>query len=173
MSKYYYFILLVVCFQAYAQVYEISGSPFATEGAPLPPSISTFEKVVLVDPNHHFWGAYTSHGHLIRWGIATTGARQCQEYQSDCKTSSGTFRIYSLGNESCTSRKYDGAAMPYCMFFNGGEALHGSSDIQFSNISHGCVRVHISDAKWLRYHFVEGPNQKNNYKGTKIIILPY
>jgi hypothetical protein len=173
MKPYGGLLLLMVCLQVHAQVYEISGSPFDTEGAPLPEKLSTLEKVVLVDPNHHFWGAYSNQGRLVRWGIATTGAKQCRDQEGSCQTSYGTFRIYSLGSESCVSRKYDGAAMPYCMFFNGGEALHGSSDIQFSNASHGCVRVHISDAKWLRYHFVEGPNLKNNYKGTKIIILPY
>jgi lipoprotein-anchoring transpeptidase ErfK/SrfK len=63
--------------------------------------------------------------------------------------------------------------MPYCMYFSGGEALHGSTDIQFENISHGCVRIHIDDAKWLRYHFVEGPTMANNFRGTKVTIKSY
>ena len=63
--------------------------------------------------------------------------------------------------------------MPYCMFFNGSEAMHGSSEVEFENISHGCVRIHVSDAQWLRYHFVEGPVAANNYRGTRIIIRPY
>ena len=63
--------------------------------------------------------------------------------------------------------------MPYCMFFNGGQALHGSNQVVRANASHGCVRVHVSDAKWLRYHFVEGPSAANFYHGTKIIIKPY
>ena len=63
--------------------------------------------------------------------------------------------------------------MPYCMFFNGGQALHGSSDIQFDNISHGCIRLHVDDAKWLRYQFVEAPGVANNYRGTKVVIKSY
>ena len=159
---------------SYAQVYEISGSPFATEGAPLPQYIQNdSEKVILVDPKEHFWGAYNARGKLIRWGIATAGADQCTGNDASCRTKIGEFRIYSLGGANCISNKYDGAAMPYCMYFNGGQALHGSSDIQFDNISHGCVRLHIDDARWLRYRFVSGPALSNHYRGTKVIIKPY
>lgn len=63
--------------------------------------------------------------------------------------------------------------MPYCMFFAGGQAIHGSDDVQSSNASHGCVRVHVSDAKWLRYQFAEAPNKANAYHGTPVIIGPY
>ncbi|MBX3709227.1 MAG: L,D-transpeptidase [Gammaproteobacteria bacterium] len=158
----------------YAQAYEISGSPFATEGAPLPEYIENYgEKVIVVYPMDHLWGAYNQTGKLIRWGIATAGAEQCEDSENSCRTKTGSFRIYSLGNSSCVSNKYAGSPMPYCMYFNGGQALHGSSDIQFDNVSHGCVRVHVNDAKWLRYHFVEGPNITNHYRGTKIIVKPY
>lgn len=131
------------------------------------------EKLILVDPTAHVWGAYNVSGKLIRWGIATAGAPHCQDSNASCLTAPGSYRIYSLGSESCYSKKYHNAPMPYCMFFNGSEALHGSSNIQFANASHGCVRVHIDDAKWLRYHFVEGPNQHNHHQGTRIIVKSY
>jgi lipoprotein-anchoring transpeptidase ErfK/SrfK len=157
-----------------AQAYEVSGSPFATEGAPIPERIPRQgEKVIIIYPAEHFWGAYNAQGRLIRWGIATAGANDCPDSSHSCRTKVGTFRIYSLGDSHCVSRKYDGAPMPYCMYFNGGQALHGSPDVQFSNISHGCVRIHISDAKWLRTQFVEGPMLSNRYRGTKIMIKPY
>jgi lipoprotein-anchoring transpeptidase ErfK/SrfK len=166
--------LLFFSYCANAQVYEISGSPFATEGAPLPAHIKTHgEKTILIQPVQHMYGAYAANGKLIRWGIATAGAYQCRDSQDSCRTRTGQFRIYSLGDVGCISNKYDGAPMPYCMFFNGGQALHGSSDVQFDNISHGCIRLHVDDAKWLRYHFAEGPTAANHYRGTKIIVEAY
>jgi len=161
-------------YSSYSQVYEINGSPFATEGAPLPQRIkSQDEKVIIVDPATHVWGAYAANGALVRWGIATAGADECSDSDDSCRTNIGEFRIYSLGNSGCASNKYDNAPMPYCMFFNGGQAIHGSSDVQFNNVSHGCIRLHIDDAKWLRYEFAEGPARTNNYLGTKVIIKSY
>lgn len=157
-----------------AQIYEINGSPFATEGAPLPTHIKALnEKMIIVDPREHAWGAYSPKGKLIRWGIATAGADSCSDSNLSCRTKIGKFRIYSLGSEACSSNKFDNAPMPYCMFFNGGQALHGSSDVEFENVSHGCVRVHVDDAKWLRYHFVEGPTINNHFRGTMILIRAY
>lgn len=173
-------IAFLICFTIffplilYAQIYEINGSPFATEGAPLPQHIkATFEKMIIVDPREHAWGAYSPRGKLIRWGIATAGADSCSDSDMTCRTKIGKFRIYSLGSEACSSNKFDNAPMPYCMFFNGGQAIHGSNDVEFENVSHGCVRVHIDDAKWLRYHFVEGPNLTNHFRGTSILIRTY
>lgn len=169
-------ITLALPLSAHAAI--VSGSPFDTTDAPLPHYLNTHhEKAIYVDPAYHFYGAYNAQGKLIRWGIATTGANDCRDEDTSCRTHVGHFRIYSLGNEQCTSSKYPsptgGAPMPYCLFFSGGQAIHGSDDVQSSNASHGCVRVHISDAKWLRTQFVEGPNKSNAYHGTQVIIAPY
>jgi lipoprotein-anchoring transpeptidase ErfK/SrfK len=51
------------------------------------------------------------------------------------------------------------------MYFNKNQGLHGSHEVVEGNISHGCVRVTINDAKWLRYHFAN--------IGTKVIIMSY
>ena len=64
--------------------------------------------------------------------------------------------------------------MPYCMYFNNGQALHGEPNgLPGYNASHGCVRLYVSDAEWLRYDFVEPPMAYNKYRGTKVVILPY
>ncbi|TAK74971.1 MAG: L,D-transpeptidase, partial [Gammaproteobacteria bacterium] len=136
------------------------------------------EKVIMVDLNLHAWGAYDSEGTLIRWGPATGGADWCRDIGRSCRTKSGTFRIYSLGSSSCVSTKFPiprgGAPMPYCMFFNGGQALHGSpGQVIKDNASHGCVRLFVDDAEWLRYDFVDPPMEENNYRGTKVVVLPY
>jgi lipoprotein-anchoring transpeptidase ErfK/SrfK len=127
------------------------------------------KKTVLVDPNAHVWGAYDANGDLVRSGIATAGGAVCppDADRANCYTGMGTFKITGLGDETCISRKYAGGLMPYCMYFNNGEALHGSPDniVVEDNVSHGCVRMRIPDAEWMRYHFAQ--------IGTRVIVLPY
>jgi len=47
------------------------------------------------------------------------------------------------------SRKYDNAPMPWAVFFNGGYAIHGTTDIHHLGrpASHGCVRLLPDNAK--------------------------
>jgi len=147
-----------------------SGKRYANESSRLPSKISSHgEKVIIIDPNAHAWGAYDAGGNLQRSGIATAGAKWCPDIGRSCRTKAGTFRIFSLGNSSCYSRKYPlgrgGAPMPYCMFFNGGQGIHGSTQLANANLSHGCVRIRTSDAQWLRYNFAG--------VGTKVVVRAY
>ncbi|QEU92272.1 L,D-transpeptidase family protein [Streptomyces kanamyceticus] len=57
-------------------------------------------------------------------------------------TREGTFEVYWKSREH-VSTLYD-AAMPYALFFSGGQAVHYSSDFAatgYSGASHGCVNV--------------------------------
>ncbi len=47
------------------------------------------------------------------------------------------------------SRKYDNAPMPWAVFFHGGYAVHGTTEIRRLGrpASHGCVRLHPENAK--------------------------
>jgi hypothetical protein len=147
--------------------------------SPFPRTVQALgEKVIVFDPKKHAWGAYAASGDLIRWGPATGGKDWCDDVDSACQTDTGIFRIYSVGNSDCVSTKFPvpegGAPMPYCMYFNGGQALHGSpGGVLKGNVSHGCVRLFVQDAEWLRYDFVEPPMAYNQYRGTKVIVLPY
>ncbi len=127
------------------------------------------EKVIVVNPKLHAWGAYSAEGKLIRSGMATAGAKWCPDIGRSCRTTPGSFRIYSLGSESCISKRYPvgkgGAHMPFCMFFNGNQGLHGSNEVANANLSHGCVRMKVSDARWLRYNFAS--------IGTRVVVLHY
>lgn len=144
--------------------------------SPLPREITPpDEKVVIVNLGKHAWGAYDPDGRLVRWGPATGGKDYCADIGQGCRTKPGEFRIYSLGSSRCVSSKFPvgegGAPMPYCMFFHGGQALHGSpGGVIRGNESHGCVRLFVDDAEWLRYDFVDGPNEDNNYRGTKVVV---
>lgn len=155
---------------AYADLLDYSPFPRQID----PPE----EKMVVYDPARHAWAAYDSSGLLVRWGPATGGKDWCADEGATCRTKEGQFRIYSMGSSRCVSSKYPkpegGAPMPYCMFFHGGQAFHGSpGGVRKAHLSHGCVRMFVSDAEWLRYEFVDPPDEYNSYRGTKVLVLPY
>lgn len=145
-------------------------SPPANYSDRLPSHLATREKTIVVDPHVHAWGAYEN-GELLRAGLATAGSDYCPDLGRRCHTSVGTFRIYSLGSPNCKSSIFPiprgGAPMPYCMFFNKNQALHGvpEGEVAEANLSHGCVRLHVPDAEWIRYNFAT--------IGTKVIVKPY
>jgi lipoprotein-anchoring transpeptidase ErfK/SrfK len=127
------------------------------------------ERTIVIDPRVHAWGAYDTSGKLVRSGTATAGSGWCSDIGRPCRTKSGVFRINSLGDRNCVSNKFPigegGAPMPYCMYFNGGQAIHGSYQVAAANISHGCVRVSVQEAQWLRFEFAQ--------VGTKVIVKSY
>jgi lipoprotein-anchoring transpeptidase ErfK/SrfK len=157
------------------QVVNLDDQRFAADYTKrIPSHLDTHgKKLVLVDPNVHTWGAYGADGNLIRAGIATAGGHTCppDADEADCRTGRGTYHITSLGSEDCASKIYPrpdgGGLMPYCMFFNNGQALHGSPDniVIEDNVSHGCVRMRIPDAEWMRNNFAQ--------VGTKVVVMPY
>lgn len=170
-------VSLMMCMVVVPPTYAKQSKPFNSDSL-FPAQIEApGEKLIIVNPNVHAWAAYMPDGELVRTGMATAGNNWCRDLGRPCRTKAGSFRIYSLGNSSCKSTKFPvhrgGAPMPYCMFFNGGQALHGSYEVVQANVSHGCVRLKVHDAEWLRYDFVEGPNSTNNFQGTRVIIKPY
>jgi lipoprotein-anchoring transpeptidase ErfK/SrfK len=155
--------------ESYSPKHKTKKVKYSNYSSDMPTHISTQEKVIIVNPNIHAWAAYSASGKLLRSGRASAGSKWCHDIGRPCRTKAGTFRIYSLGSSDCYSRKYPigegGAPMPYCMYFNGGQGLHGSNDIYGGNKSHGCIRISVGDARWLRYNFAG--------VGTKVIVRPY
>lgn len=131
--------------------------------------IETTEKVIVVDPRAHNWAAYDAAGELLKTGMATAGGNWCPDLHRPCRTKTGVFRINSLGSAGCKSHifplHHPGAPMPYCMFFNKNQGLHGSYEVVPGNISHGCVRLHVDDARWIRFNFAR--------QGTKVVVKEY
>ena len=80
-------------------------------------------------------------------------------------TPNGTYKPQWMARQ-WYSRIYDMAPMPYSIFFNGGYAIHGSTDVANlgSPASHGCVRLHPDNAAIL-FDLV-----KANVKDTQIIV---
>jgi lipoprotein-anchoring transpeptidase ErfK/SrfK len=115
--------------------------------------------VIEVDLSNLTWQAYDNNGELIRSGRVSGGKDYCPDIGRECETITGTFTIYRKGGENCKSTIFPvgrgGAPMPYCMFFHGGYALHGSNSVPDYNASHGCVRMSPDDAQWLNEDFVQ------------------
>lgn len=125
-------------------------------------------KVFIFDPRRHRWYAYRN-GRLVASGVAAGGASYCRDIKRSCRTPTGTFRIIRKGGANCRSSRYPrpngGARMDYCMFFSKYYAIHGSSNVPAANVSHGCIRVKPSAARWLHRNFL--------FHGTKVIVRPY
>jgi L,D-transpeptidase ErfK/SrfK len=131
---------------------------------------STGKKMVVFSPALNAWAAYGPSGNIIRWGPASSGQNWCPDLGRPCRTPVGRFKIYEKRGSGCFStifpKPYGGAPMPYCMFFKGGYAMHGSSGgVPGFNASHGCLRMFVDDAQWLNQDFVD--------IGTQVIVLPY
>lgn len=80
-------------------------------------------------------------------------------------TPNGTYRPQRL-HRHWYSRKY-GGAMPYSIFFRGGYAIHGTTEVRRLGrpASHGCIRLHPAHAATL-FSLV----QANGRAATRIVI---
>ncbi len=131
---------------------------------------ATGKNVFIFDPSQAAWAAYDGNGNLVRDGFGSGGQDYCSDIDSTCRTPSGTFHVYRKDGADCKSNIFPvgvgGAPMPYCMFFHGGFAVHGSYHVvPGQNVSHGCVRVTPSDAEWLTHNFMS--------IGTTVIVKHY
>lgn len=84
------------------------------------------------------------------------------------RTPTGTFRPIRL-ERSWYSTKYDFAPMPNSIFFLGGYAIHGTTEIRNLGrpVSHGCVRLHPDNARKL-FSLIK----RYGRAATKIVIRP-
>lgn len=129
--------------------------------SPLPERISPpGRKMIIIDIDDLAFGAYDADGHLQHWGPISGGRGYCPDVRRRCSTPIGKFAIYQKRGAGCVSSKFPvgrgGAPMPYCMFFRGGFALHGSYTVPGYHDSHGCIRLFVNDAKWLNQDFTAG-----------------
>ena len=82
-------------------------------------------------------------------------------------TPTGNFKPYIV-KKMHYSKKYDNAPMPYSVFFRGGYAIHGTGAVWRLGrpASHGCVRLHTSNAK--KFHDLV---LKHGKKSTSIKVV--
>jgi L,D-transpeptidase catalytic domain len=82
-------------------------------------------------------------------------------------TPTGNFRPIRM-HDIWYSSKYENAPMPWSIFFYGGYAIHGTTDIKHLGhvASHGCVRLDPKNAKLL-YDLVKSVGMQN----TKVTLV--
>lgn len=85
---------------------------------------------------------YENGRHRYTWKISSGRAGY--------RTPTGSYTIHRM-HKRYFSKKYHGAPMPYAMFFHRGYAVHGTGSIKRlgRTASHGCVRLHPSNAATL------------------------
>ena len=93
------------------------------------------------------------------WAVSTA--------RSGYRTPTGSFRAQRL-ERMWHSTKYDNAPMPHSVFFYGGYAIHGTTDVRHLGrpASHGCVRLHPENAKVI-YSLV----RENGRDNTLITVV--
>ncbi|MEO5341865.1 MAG: L,D-transpeptidase [Gammaproteobacteria bacterium SHHR-1] len=130
--------------------------------APFPQAIEAPQRSTLVvDQKKLAWGAYSPEGRLLKWGPMSGGKKWCADIKEKCHTPAGKYTVFRKEGADCKSSSFPvdkpggGAPMPYCVFFNGGIAFHGSDSLPGYNASHGCVRMYTEDARWLNTRFIE------------------
>lgn len=131
---------------------------------------ATGKRVFIFDPKDHAWAAYNEQGDRVKTGRASGGNTWCDDVGRACRTAVGKFQVYMKKGEDCKSSKFPletngGASMPHCMHFYKGFAIHGAYDVPNKNVSHGCIRVTPSAAKWLNESFMR--------VGATVIVEPY
>lgn len=130
---------------------------------------ATGKNVFIYDPRQLSWAAYDASGNLVRTGPGSAGNGYCPDIGKACHTPTGTFKVFAKHGPEYKSKTFPiprgGAPMPYAMFFSGGSAIHGSSQVVQHNASHGCIRTLVEDAQWLNNSFLS--------YGSTVIIRPY
>ncbi len=136
--------------------------------SPLPAHMQTQgQRLLYVDLDKFAFAAYNEQGERVLWGPASGGRAWCDDTKASCLTATGVYHIFRIKGADCRSGTYPlendgGAAMPYCMYYYKGFAIHASTLSGFVNRSHGCIRLFDDDAKWLEQQFVQ--------LGTKVIV---
>lgn len=152
------------------QVHKYNRHPYSGNGR-FPSQIrAPGQKLFIFSPAHRSWAAYDASGVRVATGIANGGSdTNCPDLGGVCPSPKGVHRVYRKGSSDCKSKQFPvgvgGAPMPYCMFFKGGYAIHGSPWISNNNTSHGCIRVTTDAARWLSQNFMT--------VGTKVMIMDY
>jgi lipoprotein-anchoring transpeptidase ErfK/SrfK len=90
---------------------------------------------------------------LATWPVSTA--------RRGYRTPVGSYMPYSL-ERMHYSKLYDYTPMPYSIFFRGGYAIHGTSEIRNLGrpVSHGCVRLSPDNARSL-FELVQSHGRQN------------
>ena len=114
--------------------------------------------VAKIDLSSQRMNVYVNGRNAYSWPVSTA--------RRGYRTPIGTFRPGTMKTMHYSS-KYHNSPMPHSIFFLGGYAIHGTNQIKSLGrpASHGCVRLHPSNARTL-YNLV----RKHGRGKTKIVV---
>ena len=106
------------------------------------PAVAEAGVVARISISTQRMGVYVDGKEVYDWPVSTA--------RRGYRTPTGTFKPTALAVWH-RSTIYSGSPMPHAIFFLRGYAIHGSYEIKHlgSPASHGCVRLHPSNAKAL------------------------
>lgn len=116
--------------------------------------------LVVIDKSQQSMKVSVDGWRLYVWRVSTA--------RRGYRTPNGTFRPIRL-ERVWYSTKYDFAPMPNSIFFLGGYAIHGTTEIRNLGrpVSHGCVRLDPNNA-----HLLFSLVRQYGFAATKIVIRP-
>ena len=116
--------------------------------------------IAKIDISQQRMRVYVNGQHKYTWKVSTG--------RPGYGTPTGSYSVKRM-HRTYYSRKYGGAAMPNSLFFRGGFAVHGTSYVSQLGrpASHGCVRLHPSNARTL-FNLVRAHGA-----GSSRIVLTY
>lgn len=133
------------------------------------PLTTVYANTFVFSPRSQQWQAISSDGKVVKTGHGSGGKKYCPDTKRACRTPTGTFHVIGKKGAECRSTLYPvgkgGSPMPYCMYFSQYYAVHGSYEVPNYNASHGCIRIHPGDARWLYNNFM--------HVGTTVVVKPY
>ncbi len=105
--------------------------------------------VAKIDLSNQTMQVYVNGMRKYSWPVSTA--------RSGYRTPTGSYKPTRM-HKTYFSKKYHGSPMPYSIFFYGGYAIHGTNSVKSLGrpASHGCVRLHPSNAAAL-YSLVHPP----------------
>ena len=105
--------------------------------------------VAKIDLSNQTMQVYVNGMRKYSWPVSTA--------RSGYRTPTGSYKPTRM-HKTYFSKKYHGSPMPYSIFFYGGYAIHGTNSVKSLGrpASHGCVRLHPSNAAAL-YSLVKPP----------------
>jgi len=106
------------------------------------PSVAWADVTVRIERARQRMSVDVNGVHYASWPVSTA--------RRGYITPPGVYSPYSL-QRMHYSRRYDYTPMPYSIFFTGGYAIHGTSEVRKLGrpVSHGCVRLRPDNARML------------------------
>ncbi len=113
----------------------------------------------VVDLSSQRMSIYANNKQIYKWKVSTGKGRRYA-------TPRGSYKPQIL-KKMHYSKKYHNSPMPHSVFFRGGYAIHGTNSISRlgKRASHGCVRLHPSNAKKL-FALIKKQGKRN----VKIVV---